>query len=361
VVKRDKMNERVCVMRAMCLLPILVVFSAGCDTKAEHGFVAGGGSPGSGAGSTTLEPWGDCAQESSAELGSDAIVQVMPPPGARNVSLHTPLVAFMEEGFSIDDVENFEVLVDGVAVEGDLIELSRASTTAVGFAPLDPYGSAVEVSASMEVPDGEVSWQFHTGPYEATMAGDPNLSFERHVTNQGIECEYTYFTDNFIGFGDVAITDQSAGPTEPTDGTNRLLMTTGEVLGNASIRGTTSFVTSQPLPVVDEPVLRFDYRFISEEFDEHVGSVHDDRFMVFAYGKAGMVLEEVTSVNDIGVEDSTDAPFPGLINSEASEWRTHSMSGFNTLGADATVTLIVTDVGEPDRTSAVSVDNLRVE
>ena len=51
----------------------------------------------------------------------------------------------------------------------------------------------------------------------------------------------------------------------------------------------------------------------------------------------------------------------GLINSEASDWRTHSMSGFNTLGADATVTLIVTDVGETDRTSAVSVDNLRVE
>ena len=108
-------------------------------------------------------------------------------------------------------------------------------------------------------------------------------------------------------------------------------------------------------------MLSFDYRFLSEEFDDYVGAVHDDRFLVFAYGKAGMVLEEVTSVNDIGVDDSTDAPFPGLINSEAGEWRTHSLRGFNTLGADATVTLIVTDVGEPHRTSAVSVDNLRLE
>ena len=348
-------------MRPVWLFPILLPWMAGCDTKAEHGFVTGGGTPGSGAGSVFLEPWGDCAEESNAELHSDVVVQVMPPPGARNVSLHTPLIAFMEEGFSLDDVESFEVFVDGSPAEGDLIELSRGSTVAVGFAPLDAYGSAVEVSASIEVPDGEVFWQFHTGPYASTMAGDPNLSFERHVTNQGIECEYTYFTDNFIGFGDVAITDQAAGPTEPTDGINRLLMTTGEVLGNASIRGTTSFVTSQPLPVVDEPVLRFDYRFLSEEFDEHVGSIHDDRFLVFAHGKAGMVLQEITSVNEIGIDGSSDAPFPGLINSEASDWRTHTMSGFNTLGADATVTLIVTDVGESDRTSAVSVDNLRVE
>jgi hypothetical protein len=338
-----------------------MLFSAGCDTKAEHGFVAGGGEAGSGGGAVFIEAWGDCAEESVADLESDAVVQVVPPPGARNVSLHTPLIAFMEEGFSLDDVESFEVFVDGDLVDGDVVEIDHGSTVAIGFAPLDAYGSAVEVAATLEVPGGEVSWQFHTGPYESTMAGDPNLSFEQHVTNQGIECEYTYFTDNFIGFGDVAITDQTAGATDPTDGRNRLLMTTGEVLGNASIRGTTSFVTSQPLPVVDEPILRFDYRFLSEEFDEYVGTVHDDRFLVFAHGKAGMVLEEVTSVNRIGVDGSSDAPFPGLINSEASEWSTHTMMGFNTLGADATVTLIVTDVGESDRTSAVSVDHLRVE
>ncbi len=348
-------------MRSMCLFAIVVSFSAGCDTKAEHGFIAGGGEPGAGAGSTFLEPWGDCAEEDGAELGSDSVVQVVPPPGAKNVSSHTPVLAFLEEGLTLDDVDRFDVFVNGEAADGDVVEITRGDTTLLGFAPMESYGSAVEVAISMEVPDGEVFWQFHTGPYESTMAGDPNLSFERHVTNQGIECEYTYFTDNFIGFGDVAITDQSAGATDPTDGSNRLLMTTGEVLGNASIRGTTSFVTSQPLPLVDEPTLRFDYRFLSEEFDDHVGAVHDDRFLVFAYGKAGAILEEVTSVNGIGVDDSSDAAFPGLVNSEANEWSTHTMDGFNTLGADATVTLIVTDVGETSRTSAVSVDFLRVE
>jgi len=348
-------------MRSMCLLPILSLCFAGCDTKAEHGFVAGGGEPGSGGGAVFIEAWGDCAEESVAELDSDSVIQVVPPPAARNVSLHTPLIAFMEEGFDIDDVDSFEVFVDGEQIEGDVVEMAHGTTVAIGFAPLDAYGSAVEVSARLEVPGGEVRWEFYTGPYESTMAGDPNLSFEQHVTNQGIECEYTYFTDNFIGFGDVAITDQTAGATDPTDGRNRLLMTTGEVLGNASIRGTTSFITSQPLPLVDEPILRFDYRFLSEEFDDYVGAVHDDRFLVFAHGKAGMVLEEVTSVNRIGVDGSSDAPFPGLVNSEASEWSTHTMTGFNTLGADATVTLIVTDVGESDRTSAVSVDHLRIE
>lgn len=349
------------VMRAMCLLPISMLFSAGCDTKAEHGFVAGGGEAGSGGGAVFIEAWGDCAEESVADLESDAVVQVVPPPGARNVSLHTPLIAFMEEGFSLDDVESFEVFVDGDLVDGDVVEIDHGSTVAIGFAPLDAYGSAVEVAATLEVPGGEVSWQFHTGPYESTMAGDPNLSFEQHVTNQGIECEYTYFTDNFIGFGDVAITDADAGPTGATEGSQRLLMTTGEVLGNASIRGTTSFVTSQPLPVVDDPQLKFDYRFLSEEFDENIGQVHDDSFMVLAYGKAGVAFEEVTSVNRVGATASSESEFPGLLGVEASEWRTHALQGFNQLGADATITLIVTDIGSTVRTSAVSIDHLRVD
>ena len=69
-------------MRAMRFLSILIPFAAGCDTKAEHGFIAGGGEPGSGAGSVSLESWGDCAEESHAELASDVVVQVVPPPGA---------------------------------------------------------------------------------------------------------------------------------------------------------------------------------------------------------------------------------------------------------------------------------------
>lgn len=348
-------------MRAVFWFANFGAFFVGCQNKPEHGFVSGGGDPGPGAGSATIEAWGRCDEETHAELGSDALVQTAPPPGARNVSVYTPILTFLEEGYTIDDIDEYDVASNGWKVDGDLVSIERGDTRVIAFAPVDPYDVAGEVRVRVEIMGGEVSWEFHTGPYEPTMAGAPNLSFEQPVVPQGIECEYTYFTDNFIGFGDIAITDAEAGPTGATDGVSRLLMTTGEVLGNASVRGTTSFVTSQPMPVIDEPILRFDYRFVSEEFDENVGLVHDDSFLVVAHGRAGVAFEEVTSVNRIGTEDSNDASFPGLVGAEASEWRTHTLTDFNTMGSDATISLFITDVGSTVRTSAVSVDHLRVE
>jgi len=348
-------------MRAVFWCVNFGVFSMGCQPKAEHGFISGGGDPGPGAGSATIDAWGRCDEETHAELGSDSLVQVVPPPGARNVSVYTPILTFLEEGYSIDDIDEYDVASNGWKVDGDLVSIERGETHVLAFAPIDPYDVAGEVRVRVEIMGGEVSWEFHTGPYEPTMAGTPNLSFEQPVVPQGVECEFTYFTDNFIGFGDIAITDADAGSTGATDGESRLLMTTGEVLGNASVRGTTSFVTSQPMPVIDDPILRFDYRFVSEEFDENVGLVHDDSFLIVAHGRAGVVFEEITSVNRIGTEESIDASFPGLVGAEASDWRTHTLTDFNTMGSDATISLFITDVGSTVRTSAVSVDHLRVE
>ena len=348
-------------MRAMLWAPILGAILSGCNAKQDHGFVSAGGDPGPGAGSTAIDAWGGCEEEPKADLNSETIVQAAPPPGARNVSVYTPIITFLEEGFSVDDIERYDVSSNGWKVEGDVVSLDRGETTVVAFAPVHPYDVAGEVRVRIEAPGGPVEWAFHTGPYEPTMAGEPNLSFENTVIPQGIECEYTYFTDNFVGFGDLAITDAEAGATDATDGNSRLLMSTGEVLGNASVRGTTSFITSQPMPVIDDPVLRFDYRFVSEEFDENVGQVHDDSFLVLAHGRAGVVFEEVTSVNRIGTEGSTDTSFPGLLGAEASEWQTHDVTDFNTLGSDATISMFITDVGSTVRTSAVSVDHLRVE
>ena len=348
-------------MRLMFMAPILSAIALGCEAKHEHGFVSAGGDPGPGAGGTVIDAWGGCEEEPKADLASDAVVQAVPPPAAKNVSVHTPILTFLEEGYTLDDIERFDVSSNGWKVEGDIVALDRGDTSVLAFAPVDPYEVAGEVRVRIEAPGGPVEWAFHTGPYESTMAGQPNLSFENTVVPQGIECEYTFFTDNFIGFGDVAITDEEAGPTAATDGMSRLLMTTGEVLGNASVRGTSSFVTSQPMPVIDDPVLSFDYRFVSEEFDENVGAVHDDSFLVVAHGRAGVVFEEVTSVNRIGIEDSSDVSFPGLLGAEANEWQTHRVTDFNTLGADSTISLFITDVGSTVRTSAVSVDHLRVE
>lgn len=337
---------------------MLLVF--GCEAKQDHSFVSVGESSDLAPGGSSLSPWGDCLENTPAGRISEAVVQVAPPPSAQNVSVHTPMMLFMDEGYGLAHIDAFDVTSNGWGIDGDLMELERDGAAIVGFAPLDPYDVAGEVKVEMEI-DGEVSeWQFHTGPYEDSVAGNPNLSFENPATAQGIECEYTFFTDNFIGFGDVAFTDAEAGDTAATDGSSRLLMSTGEVLGNASVRGTTSFVTSQPLPMVSAPELLLDYQFISEA---SYGDVEGpgDSFLILAHGEQGMVFEEIANADLLSDDELVEVEFPGLVRPRATEWATHVVSGFNQVGANATISLFVTDVGSTARTSAVSVDNLRVE
>jgi len=337
-----------------------MVLGLGCAVKQDQSFVSVGESSDLAPGGSGMSPWGDCRENTPVGRLSEAVVQMAPPPGAQNVSVHTPMILFMEDGYGLDDIDAFDVTSNGWGIDGDLMELSSGDMKMVGFAPIDTYDVAGEVVIEMEIA-GEVSeWQFHTGPYADAVAGNPNLSFENPATPQGIECEYTYFTDNFIGFGDVAFTDAEAGDTAATDGDARLLMSTGEVLGNASVRGTTSFITSQPLPMVTAPELLLDFQFISESFDEESDGLGDS-FLILAHGEQGMVFEEITNAERIADSDTSEAQFPGLMNARATEWATHVVSGFNQVGSNATISLFVTDVGSTEHTSAVSVDNLRVQ
>lgn len=344
----------------MRLFPLmsLCLLGLGCSAKSDHGFVSTGEAAGLAPGGSGLSPWGSCGEGTPVDRFSDAVVQMAPPPGSQNVSAQTPIVLFMAEDYSLADIDAFDVTSNGWAIDGDLVELDREGAPVIGFAPLDPYDPASEVIVELDVAGERSEWQFHTGPYETSVAGDPNLSFESTATAQGVECEYTFFTDNFIGFGDVAFTDAAAGSTGATHGEARLLMTTGEVLGNASVRGTTSFVTSQPLPFVSAPELWIDYQVVAETSDADA-EPHSDSFLVLAHGAQGVVFEEIARINAIPESETSPAEFPGLVNARATPWETHVVTGFNQVGADATITLFITDVGSTGQTSAVSVDNLR--
>ena len=100
-------------MRLMFLAPILSALALGCEAKHEHGFVSAGGDPGPGAGGTVIDAWGGCEEEPKADLASDAVVQAVPPPAAKNVSVHTPILTFLEEGYTVDDIERFDVSSNG--------------------------------------------------------------------------------------------------------------------------------------------------------------------------------------------------------------------------------------------------------
>ncbi len=348
-------------MRSVFLSAILGLYSLGCESKSDHGFVTVGGEHGEVAASSAVDAWGDCKAEGVTGVGSEAVVQTIPPPEAGNVSVHTPIIAFLEAGYTRADIEDFEVTSNGWGIDGEMVSFERRGTTVVGFAPLDPYDVAGEVIIRMNIAGDSARWQFHTGPYEDTVAGNPNLSFESPSTTQGTPCQYTYFTDNFIGFGDVAITEESAGATDATDGKSRLLMSTGEVLGNAAVGSTSSYVTSQPFPMVSAANLRFDFRFVSEEFTDFDGDIYDDSFLVMVHGQQGVVFEEISSVSRVGIDGAHPMPFPGMVDAQAAEWRTHTLSRFNSVGSNATISFFLSDVGDPSRTTAVSVDNLRVE
>ena len=84
-------------------------------------------------------------------------------------------------------------------------------------------------------------------------------------------------------------------------------------------------------------------------------------FLVMIHGQQNAVLEEITSVNRIGSSGASETQFPGLVDAKGSDWKTHTVVDFDTVGADATISLFVTDVGNSERTTAVSVDNLRTE
>ena len=96
------------------------------------------------------------------------------------------MMLFMEDGYGLGDIDAFDVTSNGWGIDGDLMELERDGAAVVGFAPLDPYEVAGEVRVEMEI-DGEVvDWRFHTGPYEDTAAGNPNLSFENPSTGHRV-------------------------------------------------------------------------------------------------------------------------------------------------------------------------------
>ncbi len=339
-------------MHRLCLL---LVVSLGCrgDTV---GLFSGGGTPG--AAGADLAPWSSCDPKPTESTGNDALVQTVPPPFGKNVSPATPVVAFLGQGvpLSAADLDGAQIMAGDEEVFFSQHTLDGVTGKAISLFPDQPFPSNVDVVVSIPVDGEEVEWSFHTGGYEVDLIDFPNFGFEEEISEQFASCPDELFAHTFYGFGDLVITDQNAGPAEPAEGVQHLLMSTGEILAGAAVGSTSTFVTSHFIQTGGADTLTLRTRFFAEE--DSVPDGREDLLMLVLQGSDGARLVELGDSGD--ARDGPETSFPGLISARGGEEELHTVRNLGDLGAPLVLSLYLTDMGDPAGPSAVAVDDIQL-
>ena len=292
------------------------------------------------------------------------VVQVVPPVGSTSASVCTPAIFFLGQPYP--DETEFSVTVTGASGDtldigdsGSLVRLSSAAgNTILVLAPGEPYPAGTSVSASIvqQDPGGE---PFGAKASFTIRDEAPTLTTARELEEGG---------DTVWGQGDFAQSLDAGVPDFPTAGPSSVALSTGQVLGGSSIGATSSFVSLGPLrPARRVSIgriqlgsrivrLRFEYDFMSKEFDEYVGTAFDDAFVVVISGPGGAEARLVTSVNLIGAAASI---VPEAGGAEHTGWREFLLTA--DVGSPACVTFMITDVGDSALESVVAIRSLSLE
>lgn len=290
-------------------------------------------------------------------------IQSVPPAGTPPVSVCTPGVFFLNRPYKgnikfnvlADPGSGGPVPVDLTEKVGLLVLQSHQGNPIVVLAPRGPYPERAEITAKIIVSDGsditEHQIRFQTGP-SASISLVERLGFEEEVPL-------------FFSQGDFRNT-VTQGDVSPREGNMMAALSTGEVFGGKALNGTTSMLSIGPfslpgfsIPRIKNLRLKFEYDFISEEFDEYVGSKYDDAFLVVVSGPKGAAARLVTSVNLVGKEASTPVQVTGMQRShEHTGWRTMSLAA--RVGDPACLTFLVTDVGDTKLASVITLDSLKL-
>jgi hypothetical protein len=323
------------------------------DTGATTGGSAGTGLDYTGAAS--------CSPQETPDWG--IVAQTIPTPNSEGVSPYSPIVVYLLASVDADlfDTDQVTVKMNGDKVDGTFRVITRETTTAFVFVPNDPWEAGSTVSVKIDYYVDTYSYRFKVGEWDTTTPQEAELSFEGGTKTQGDPCVQTLTSGSYTGTGDLLVPTEPIGPFAATDGDAYLLMSTGEVWGNAAIGGTSTWVSTRPLETGGATSLRFDWQFVSEEFDEWVDAVYDDSFMLVLHGPRGVKFREIASVNKVGAADSSPTTQTGLEDADTSGPQTATVEGIDELGSPLVITFLLSDVGDPLYTSALGLDNLVLE
>ena len=340
-------------MRSVCGLGILLF---GCS-DGKIGVFASGGSP-SEAG-VDLAAWSSCEAKPLESTGNDTLVQTVPPPFGKNVSPATPIVGFLGpgEGLSAVDMDEVELWAEDEPLYFSTRTLDGETGNAFGIFPEHPLPTSTGIRVIVPVDGEPVEWSFHTGGYEIGDIDFPNFGFEAEIPESFTDCPEELFTHTFHGFGDLTITPDEAGVAAPVEGSQHLLMSTGEVLAGAAVGSTSTFITSHMVPTGTADTISLTTRFFAEADDTPSG--REDLLMLLLQGEFGTRMIELADSE--AAREGPETSFPGLASARGGEEELHTVRNIGELGDYLLVSLYLTDMGDPTGASAVAIDDIQLK
>ena len=144
-----------------------------------------------------------------------------------------------------------------------------------------------------------------------------------------------------------------------SEGKSAAFLSTGSQVASLTGEAQNKRVSILSIGNISEPgnFLNGEYMFISEEFDEYVGSSFDDFLLVVVSGPKGAVVAEMASVNGIGAAASTPGSYSGLSGAEQSALLQGSLD-ISQVGRPMTITFLISDVADASLTSVGMIDNI---
>mgnify|MGYP000131099764 CR=1 FL=1 len=293
----------------------------------------------------------------SSDQTTFQLIQPFPTSGSTNVNPKAPIILFLDDLINPSTVSDSTVTVN--AGSGQIYGYIAGSTSESGNTILtfsSPDGLPENTEVTVNVPTGGVldkggnsinstaAISFTTGA-DSGFGSSSNLDFESGLGS------------DFSCIGDCGILS-SFGSAPPSQGSQAAYISTGNAIvsSDSAIGDTSSSLSMAPVETFGG-LFSFSYDFISEEFDDYVGSEFDDSFVVTLTGPNGSVSTTVATVNSIGITDSVSGTFPGLTAEHT------GTLGFSTdislLGSPIAASFIVTDVGDTSFTSAIMIDDIQ--
>jgi hypothetical protein len=279
------------------------------------------------------------------------------------VDPNSVIVLFFDDNLNSSTINSTNITVQGSAgaVPGTFaFDCSTAANAMVAFVPSSPFAVNDKVTVTMgtglQDDDnggflGPASFSFMTGTGAGGTATAPiNID---GTAPPGVAC-----------MGDCAFLN-AFGSAPPILGSYSKYFSSGDptvTTASPAMANTSSFVTVSSVPTGGAANLTFQYNFISEEFDEYVGTIFDDVFLIAAAGPGGVLFDVVTSVNLVGAAASTPGSYTTigadfLSDAHQTGNLTHTVN-VSSLGSPLNIVFIVSDVGDTILPSVVVLDNI---